>query len=369
MTRAEGGLRITFVLPGWLRKPSGGARVTYRYASELAARGHHVTVVHGAFLEPWQVCHRLRWRRELRALARAVVDQAGGRPSGVPWEQVDPRVELRYVPTLAPRHVPDGDIVVATAWRTAESVLRYPTDKGAPHYLIQHYETWDGPEERVDATWRAPLTKIVIAAWLREVGDRLEAGASHIVPNAIDLATFRSTRAPEDRPDRVAMLYSPAPIKGAAVGIEALERAKAAVPGLQAVLFGLRPRPRGLPAWIDYVQDPTIDLLVDAVYGGSSIYLCPSLGEGWHLPPAEAMACGCAVVSSRIDGVSDYAEHGRTALLVAPGDAAELAAAIVELCEDPARRLALGRAGHDRIAEFSWTRSTDQVEQLFLAAR
>lgn len=359
-------VRITFVLPCFSKKPMGGVRVVYTYADGLVRRGHDVAVVHAALLEARQYLGPLRPSREPRVLARGLADIAGRRPPGPRWHALDPRVRLSYVPTLAPAHVPDADVVVATAWRTAESVARYSQAKGRKHYLIQHYEVWDGPPGRVDATWRSPMRKMVIAEWLYRQGRALGAGPDEIVrlPGpAMDLGAFRVVTPVADRPHRVAMLWSPAPVKGGADGLAALQAARLQVPDLQAVLFGVRPRPAGLPGWVEYLQDPPLDRLVDHVYGGSSIYLCPSWTEGWHLPPAEAMASGCALVSTDMDGVSDYAIPGRTAVLAPVRDTAGLADGIVRLCREPGERIRLALAGHDLVRTFTLARSLDAFER------
>ncbi len=358
-------MRITFVLPCFGTKPIGGIRVVYQYADALVARGHEVTVVHAALLEPWQYLRPLSRAREPRVVVRGLVDLARRRPAGVGWYALDGRVRLVYTPTLGSSHVPDGDVVVATSWRTAESVARYPEAKGRKHYLVQHYETWDGPAARVDATWRSPLRKIVIAEWLYRRGLALgvHPDAMSRLPNpGIDVATFRVTRPVAGRRPRVAMLWSPAPVKGGRDGVAALEAARRQVPGLQAVLFGVTPRPSGLPSWIEYVHDPPAGRLVHDIYNASSIYLCPSWSEGWHLPPAEAMACGCAVVSTDIDGVADYARRDRTALLAPVGDTAALAANIVRLCRDEDERVRLAVAGNEAIGACTVDNAVDAFE-------
>jgi len=95
-------------------------------------------------------------------------------------------------------------------------------------------------------------------------------------------------------------------------------------------------------------------------------YLSPNWAEGWHLPPAEAMACGCAVVSTDIGGVRDYAEHEKTALLSPPGDPEALTKNLLRLLEDDNLRIQLAKAGHKRIQEFTWDRSTDLLEQFLI---
>ncbi|HYX43504.1 MAG TPA: glycosyltransferase family 4 protein [Acidimicrobiales bacterium] len=367
MTGPGGGLAVTFLLPCHSRKPIGGARVVYQYANGLASRGHSVTVVHAAVMERWQYRRPLSWR-EPRVLARGLLDLARGargETAAPGWQCVDPRVRLLYTSTLAPRRVPDADAVVATSWRTAESLARYPAAKGVGHYLIQHYEVWDGPKQRVDATWKAPLRKVVIAQWLIDVGRSLGLDDMVRIPNGLDHSRFRLSRGIADRGPRVAMLSSPARLKGTAEGVAALVRARRAVPRLEAVLFGVRPRPTGLPDWVEYHQNPAQDVLAE-VYNRSSIYLCPSHGEGWHLPPAEAMACGCAVVSTDIGGVRDYALPGETALLAPVGDSAALADAVVSLCRDDALRVALADAGNRRIRTFTWDRAVTSFEERLL---
>lgn len=358
-------MRITFVLPCFSTKPMGGVRVVYAYADGLARRGHDVAIVHAAFLEPRQYLGRLRPSREAKVFARGLVDSVRHRPAGPAWQVLDPGVRLSYVPTLSASNVPDSDVVVATAWRTAESVARYPAAKGRKHYLIQHYEVWDGTSSRVNATWRSPMHKIVIADWLHRKAQAFGVGSEEIVrlPGpGIDLAPFGRVTATVDRPDRVAMLWSSAPVKGGADGLAALEAAREQVPDLQAVLFGVRARPAGLPAWIEYLQNPPLDRLAGHVYGGSSIYLCPSWSEGWHLPPAEAMASGCALVSTDIQGVSDYAISGLTAVLAPVRDVAGMAAGIVRLCRDPEERVQMALAGRELISTFTVERSLDVLE-------
>jgi glycosyltransferase involved in cell wall biosynthesis len=362
-------VRVTFVLPSFATMAIGGVRVVYQYANGLVERGHEVAVVHAAFLEPWQYLGRLAARREPKVVARGLVDVARRRPTCVAWQEVDPRVRLTYVHTLRPADIPDGDAVVATAWRTAESVARYPDGKGRKHYLVQHYEVWDGPAARVDATWRVPMRKVVIADWLYRRGLALGVDPEDMfrLPGpGIDVSRFRVVVPVKDRPRRVAMLWSPSPLKGGTDGIAALAAARREVPDLEAVLFGVRSRPSGLPAWIRYVESPSPRQLVDEVYNASSIYLCPSRSEGWHLPPAEAMACGCAVVSTAIDGVGDYAVAGRTALLAPVGSPDELARSIVRLCRDDAERTRLALAGNELVAGFSSERSIDAFERCIL---
>lgn len=355
-------MKVTFVLPGYAREPIGGIGVVYQYANGLVARGHEVTVVHAARYRRRPRVGDGKPRRQLEQLVGGWRDLRRGAPAGVAWLAVDPRVDLRYVSTIGPHSVPDGDVVVATAWQTADPVAALPPTKGLGAYLIQHHETWSGREARVDRTWRLPLRKVFIARWLHTRALAMGCTDVHRVPGAIDTAKFHVARPIESRPRRVAMLASEWAWKGRADGVAALELARAEVPDLTAVLFGAGPRPDGLPAWIEYRQDPPQSELVLDIYNGASIYLCPSHAEGWHLPPAEAMACGSAVVTTAIDGVADYAIDGTTACCCPPRDPDALGHAVTALLLDEELRARMARAGHAHIQQFTWASSTAALE-------
>jgi glycosyltransferase involved in cell wall biosynthesis len=94
-----------------------------------------------------------------------------------------------------------------------------------------------------------------------------------------------------------------------------------------------------------------------AVMAGLDLLVHTSRAEPFGLVLIEAMAARRPVVAFADGGVPEVVVHGRTGLLVAPGDIAGLAAAIQHLLCDPVARARMGRAGRAR------------VEQLFTAER
>jgi len=350
---------VSFLLPGGSPVPVGGVKVVLEYANALAARGWAVRVVMPEVCDP-EAIRRSR-SSLLRRLGRMVRFQSRRwRRSYLPtgWFHLDPRVQALFVPTPEPRHLPPSDAWVASAWPTAPWVAGCA---GARLYLIQHLETWDVGEEKVLATWKLPLTKVVIARWLEEIASRLGERSIYI-PNGLDFRAFGLDVAPEQRPPlSVSMLFHHYRWKGSADGLAALAAARQALPELQATLFGVSPRPANLPAWMAYEERPAQERL-RAIYNGAAIFLAPSWAEGWPLPPAEAMMSGCAVVGTDIGGHREYMLDGETALLCPPRDPAALAERLVQLLGDPARRLALARAGHQAIQRFRWEPAVDRFE-------
>ncbi len=88
--------------------------------------------------------------------------------------------------------------------------------------------------------------------------------------------------------------------------------------------------------------------------------------EGAPLVCAEAMALGKPVVATDIPGSREMVVHGRTGLLVSPGDPRALADALARLMDDPEGRRRMGRAGRARVEErFDVSKNARRFERLY----
>ena len=98
----------------------------------------------------------------------------------------------------------------------------------------------------------------------------------------------------------------------------------------------------------------------------ATVFVCPSLYEPLGIVNLEAMACGAAVVASRVGGIPEVVADGVTGLLVPPGDADALADAINVLVREPGRATAMGQLGRKRaVAEFGWPAVAAQTAALY----
>ncbi len=354
-------MTIAFALPPFSSKPVGGFRVVYEYANRLVERGHEVTIVHILELSDSEPGIYRRLRTGAGRVRKAFS------PPRLWWQALDERVKVLHLPRRLLDRLLDADAIVATAWITARPVLEYPSSKGAKFYLVQDFDPWIASKDLLEETWRWPLKKITVSNWLRQkvLASGASPGEVANIPVAIDHSRFRMTKGIGDRPRRIAMLYGTSGYKTPEVGLRALEIARAQCTGLRATVFGHEPRPSQMPSWIDYRRDVPEEDLVQ-IYNDSRIYVCCSQAEGFALPPAEAAACGCAIVSTDCGGIREYAEPENTALLSPPNDSQALADNIARALTNEELRQGLARAAQQRIQGFTWKRSTDLLESFIL---
>src|SRR4051812_10395930 len=109
-------------------------------------------------------------RSPIRKLQTAVLDarNMAAPRAGLKWQPLDKRVKLEIVPDAAPRHIPDADVVFATAWQTAEYVCHYGPRKGVKFYLVMDFDPWIASQQVLAETWAMPMLKVTISSWLYE---------------------------------------------------------------------------------------------------------------------------------------------------------------------------------------------------------
>jgi len=353
-------VRITFVLP-WAGL-AGGIRVVAVYARCLAERGHAVTVIS----LPW---HKRSLRERLRALVRGegllLEPREGSHLDGLP---IDHRI-LEADRPIVDADVPEGDVVVATWWETAEWVAALSAAKGAKVHFIQGYDavSYEGvaPEkaQRVRDGWRLPLDKIVVSQWLADLV-RPSCGNLPVtcVPNSVDTQQFFAPpRGKQERPT-FGFVYSEAHYKGCDVAIAAVDQVRAHLPGLRILSFGAdRPRRLRLPRDCEFSLRPSQSRLRE-IYASCDGWLFSSRTEGFGLPIVEAMACRTPVVATPAGAAPELLAEGR-GILVGMDDAAGMAGAMRRLAGLPdAQWRQLSTRAYDRVRGYSWESAADRCE-------
>ncbi len=96
----------------------------------------------------------------------------------------------------------------------------------------------------------------------------------------------------------------------------------------------------------------------------SHVSIYPSLKEGWGLTNIEANACGTCVIASRVPGLRDSVDEGKSGLLFEYGDLNEFASKASKILSDTEYRVSLEKGALLHAAKFSWDKTADQTESL-----
>lgn len=199
----------------------------------------------------------------------------------------------------------------------------------------------------------------------RHVRDQLAAAVGlperklRVVPNGIDPAAFLR---PADSALRAQLAGGPdRPLVFTAArlspqkALDVLLSAAALVPQAVFVIAGEGPERAALEARAEALGVASRVRLLGArddvpeLLAACDLFVLPSLVEGLPLSVLEAMAAAKPVVATRIGGTDEAVADGRTGILVPPGDAGALAAAIRTFLADPERARRWGEAGRDRL--------------------
>ena len=210
--------------------------------------------------------------------------------------------------------------------------------------------------------------RCAVSEHARETAARAMGGRYHVLFNGIDVERFaKATPWPTEAPT-IFFIGRHEPRKGLAVLLDAMAELPAEtrlwVAGEGPQTGELRAKVAGDPRveWLGRISD------AEAVsrMRGAHVVCAPSLhGESFGVVLLEAMAAQTPVVASDLPGYHNVAVPGQHGVLVPPGDADALAAALGRVLSDATLAEELVGAGEARAAEFSMDRLAERYLELY----
>lgn len=353
-------MRIGVVCPYSLTIPGGVQGQVLGLARVLRALGHEVRVLAPADGPPPDA--------GVTPLGKSIPTAANGSVAPI---APDPACALRTIRALRDEgfdvlhlHEPlaPGPTMTALIFKSAPMVGTFHAAGGSAAYR------WLGPGVRALA--RRLDHRCAVSSDARAMAARALGGEYTLVWNGIEVEHYaKATPWPTEGPT-VLFLGRHEPRKGLAVLLDALDglprdvRVWVASDGPDTEQLRARTAGDRRVEWLGRISDEEKARRLQ----GADVFCAPSLhGESFGVVLLEAMAASTPVVASDLPGYRNVGRDGLDAVLVPPGDAAALAAALRRVLTDGPLAAELAAAGDRRAAEFSMDRLADRYLELYAA--
>lgn len=364
-------MEICIFIPGNII--GGGVKMPVRLASTLADR-HDVTLMYPVV--KYYTAQRTLWKTPLwRRVAHIGREILHSRRPFFFKDDLSGRVKLRTYLTAPDAQMLEGfDVLIYV------SVLQYYELKGLAlnHLLKVHWSLADylfGGVGRLggDAIMEAYRSGDIIVAPSERTRADLESygvPVRGVAPGGVDPLFSPQGRATDGSHLRVLGYYQPAWwVKGAATLVQCLVQLRSTYPDVEVSLFGHQPSDVQVSgSWLcDRFHTGLRSPQVADLYRCHDIFIYPSYSDGFPAPPLEAMACGCAVVTTPAGAAAEYAQHEHNALVCDFMDHRGMFRQVERLIQDPDLRARLGRQAAEDARRWTWEACADKFEGLLAA--
>lgn len=339
---------ILFVLPRPTEKITGGYQVVFEYANELANKNYDVSIIYDCS----ELGQRfgIKQKRIKKLLGKYLLSKSS-------WFKLAPTVKELVIGHFSELQKLKADLVIATAVNTVETVydaFKYSTVELG--YLIQDYEKWDS-QNQVEETYSLPMHKIVVSNWLYELVSQFSKDQKiYYCPNGIDTQIFNMVRLPEQRFNHsISFLYHEMDQKDPEALKWIVQNLKKQYNDLKIYGFGAYDKPDYLGEKDCYIKNANKEQLKE-IYNKSAVFLSTSKEEGFGLTGAEAMASGCALVTTKTNGSLEYITD-ENSISCMPGDKESLLLGVKELFDNTSLRYKLALQGEEDLSNLSLSKA------------
>ncbi len=249
-------------------------------------------------------------------------------------------------------NLPIADIIIATGYKSVAHTIQAPNRCGIKTHWIRAWETWQMSDKQIiESVLKAATIKLVNSICLQ---DKLKKYGfdSYIIRPGYDFGQIFPQKIREGKKEIIVGGLYRAGVHGKRKRtewlIEAAKKLKSKHGNLKFWMFGSEKNP-GVHLCDYYLRSPNIEDK-NKFYNNVDIWMAPTMSEGLHLPPAEAMMSKCPVVSTsaELSGTQDYVIDGETGL-VSKNELGDFINCVDRLIKDEKTRLDMGRKARMKI--------------------
>jgi hypothetical protein len=336
-------MNLTFLLPG--DACSGGVRVTVQMANMLLKRGHTVRIAY----RRWPVFSRDR----ILSFARTMKLACCG-ISETSWINGFAGAKEAFL-NLSDLRFKNNEIVIAVgndAIGELQSLSADVIKVRFCHGLVEQ------GREQIQQVWGGQMRTVVVSPKLATtLAEYCATPILGTVPNGISPEEYFVEN--RDR-NGIGFIFHGSPLKGSEITTDLVKALHERFPENPLHVFGTFPKPQAL-ASCEYTRYPSVKMARD-IYNRCKIWLITSRDEGFCLPILEAMACGCAVISSKHINSAGLIEGGTNGFIVPYGDIPGYLRISEQLLNDESLREDVVKNGFNTVDKFTWESAANSME-------
>ncbi len=337
-------LKISFVTPG--KGTSGSNRSIVRVGNELLSRGHKVRI----FFKDRPPAMRDKIRETYLRMRYG---------AGRDWLLEFEGESTGYSKLNADMFASD-ELIIAMCTKTTIDMRRLPENVGIKVIYCRGVEigNWSAMVE----SWKLPIPKVALGTRIAEMVRReVNEIVVGIAPNGVNENEFYPSL-PESERNGIGAAFHWATTKSPETFRKTMYLLGKEMPEIPRCCYSNGRKPRGIKG-VQFKRYPSVEEMRE-IYSSCRVWFHASISEGMPNPVFEAMACGCAVVSTDCGGVDDIIEDGVNGFIVGIGNFGALADRCMLLYRDEELRKQICENAMNTVQKFSWPKAAERLEPL-----
>ncbi|MGC8977383.1 MAG: glycosyltransferase family 4 protein, partial [Candidatus Ratteibacteria bacterium] len=337
------------------KRPSGVNRQLLEYGNFLYSKGHDVCIIKAINRGPSK-SKKENFERKLREIAYILSGKRIRIINKLPWVEVN--CPIKIIPSIKEKYIGSSDIILFS-FEYHLSVVKKLSEKYGKKVMrvanIFFAENVSYIPKNIYLIAVSSLMKKILEERLkREIFLCVNSVNTNIFNNPVN----------REKPVSIGMFfYNKKPAhKGMEDGFYIMKDLKKLYPYLKFQVCG-EWKERYIPDFVKFIDGRYIENLVN-FYRTTDIFIFTSYKEACPNPPMEAMACKCAVVTTKVGGILDYIIPGKTAIVVEPGDKEGILKGVISLIENNEFFKKISNEGYRKIQDFSVENQGEKLEKI-----